>query len=102
MIWVFLLYNYITILSCILVCTICGLSSVSISISISIFIFIYLCLCVDSGLSHRGVQFAEALGVYISKNEDLPADKLCVWTSTMRRCKETTTNVKCKRLESIA
>lgn len=54
----------------------------------------------DSGLSHRGQQFAAALCGFIENNESahLSLDTLCVWTSTMRRTKETAAGIKCKRL----
>ena len=45
----------------------------------------------DSALSPRGTHFAEALAAYISTKEAayLPSSELCVWTSIMRRSKET-------------
>lgn len=52
----------------------------------------------DSGLSHRGVQFASALAKYLEANaSELPPERLCVWTSTMRRCRETASSIVCKR-----
>ena len=53
----------------------------------------------DSGLSQRGVQFAKALGEYMLTEELSKADasSLSVWTSTMRRARETAKEIQSKR-----
>ena len=53
----------------------------------------------DSGLSTRGVQFAKALGEFML-TEELPkqdASVLSVWSSTMRRARETAKEIPSKR-----
>jgi len=54
----------------------------------------------DSSLSTRGVKFSRALAEYTAAGglETLDLDEIAVWTSTMRRAKETASELKCKRL----
>jgi 6-phosphofructo-2-kinase/fructose-2,6-biphosphatase len=54
----------------------------------------------DSSLSARGVKFSRALAEYIAAGglETLKTEDVAVWTSTMRRAKETAAELKCKRL----
>ena len=54
----------------------------------------------DSSLSGRGVKFSRALADYIAAGglETLNLEDVCVWTSTMRRARETAAELKsCKR-----
>lgn len=43
----------------------------------------------DSELSPRGQRYAEALAEFISQQPDMSPDKLCVWTSTLKRARQT-------------
>jgi len=54
----------------------------------------------DSSLSPRGVKFSRALAEYIAAGglETQNPEDVCVWTSTMRRARETAAELKCKRL----
>lgn len=52
----------------------------------------------DSGLSPRGILFSKALAEFMF-NEELSkeeAEQLCVWTSNMRRARETALEMKCR------
>lgn len=51
----------------------------------------------DSSLSPKGEKFGELLALFIANEPDLPPDKLCVWSSTMKRSRQTARKVKCAR-----
>eukprot|EP01035_Chromulina_nebulosa_P019744 gene19744-25676_t len=53
----------------------------------------------DSGLTPRGLAFARALSEFLSTEElkDEQQSNLNVWTSTLRRARETAAEIKCKR-----
>ncbi len=51
----------------------------------------------DPGLSNLGHRFAEALVVFVDENPDLPQNKLQVWSSTMKRARQTSNKLDCNR-----
>jgi len=51
----------------------------------------------DSNLSPLGEKYAHKLADWVSECSDLPSDKLVVWTSTMRRTRQTARLIKCAR-----
>ncbi len=51
----------------------------------------------NPGLSNLGHRFAEALMVFVDENPDLPQNKLQVWSSTMKRARQTSNKLDCKR-----
>lgn len=64
-----------------------------------LFLLLYLLLLLDSSLTPRGVSFARALNEFLH-SEELQGDvKNClnVWTSTMRRARETAAEIESKR-----
>ena len=54
----------------------------------------------DSGLTAMGLEFSQALGDYLHNQELSPEDskELCVWTSNMKRSKQTAVQVRGKKL----
>jgi len=52
----------------------------------------------DPGLSAVGSRYAEVLAEWVRRNPELPADRLCVWTSTMKRTRLTARFVRCRKL----
>lgn len=61
---------------------------------------LYSLLILDSSLTPRGLAFAKALNQFLiteEMNEVDVADKLNVWSSTLRRARETAAEVKGKR-----
>ena len=52
----------------------------------------------DSPLTSRGIAFSKALNEYLATEELGPTgmDKINVWTSTLRRCRETAAEIACK------
>ncbi len=51
----------------------------------------------DPGLSNLGHRFAEALINFVAENPDLPQSKLQVWSSTMKRARQTSNKLTCNR-----
>ncbi len=51
----------------------------------------------DPELSNLGHRFAEELMTFADGNPDLPESKLQVWSSTMKRARQTSKKVNCKR-----
>lgn len=54
----------------------------------------------DSPLSARGLAFSKALNDYVGSGglDGNSSEEICIWTSTMRRARETGAEVRCKRL----
>lgn len=50
----------------------------------------------DSPLSILGEQYAENLGEFVKNCEDLPANQLSVWTSTLKRTIQTSEHIYCQ------
>jgi len=51
----------------------------------------------DSSLSNLGEKYAERLAEWVSNCPELPADLLSVWTSTMKRTRQTARNIVCDK-----
>ena len=50
----------------------------------------------DSSLTDYGLQYAQKLGERVATIEELPPDKLVVWTSCLKRTQETAQFIQCK------
>ena len=50
----------------------------------------------DPSLTEYGHQYAKKLGDKVSEIEELPADRLVVWTSCLKRTQETSRFIQCK------
>ncbi len=51
----------------------------------------------DPGLSNLGHRFAEALMAFVDGNPDLPESKLQIWSSTMKRARQTGNKLSCSQ-----
>ncbi|CAM9132046.1 unnamed protein product [Phaeothamnion confervicola] len=51
----------------------------------------------DPPLSVMGEEYGRTMAAFVEQSEDLPEDKLCVWSSTMKRARQTARRVKCHR-----
>jgi predicted kinase len=51
----------------------------------------------DPDLSPMGKQYAEELVKFVENCPDLPKESLCVWSSTMKRARQTSKSIKCAR-----
>ncbi len=51
----------------------------------------------DPELSSLGRRFAESLMTFVEGNPDLPVNKLQIWSSTMKRARQTSNKLRCKR-----
>ena len=50
----------------------------------------------DSSLTEYGLQYARKLGQRIAELEELPASRLVVWTSCLKRTQETAQFIRCR------
>ncbi|CAM9681570.1 unnamed protein product [Chrysoparadoxa australica] len=51
----------------------------------------------DPDLSPKGYEYADALAEFVAGCPDLDQSNLCVWSSTMKRARQTSKSIKCKR-----
>lgn len=51
----------------------------------------------DSELSEMGKEYAQELASFVANSPDLPVENLSVWSSTMKRARQTCKPIKCSR-----